>query len=288
MQKSNSDEKQPIRIKAICKADDTHKYCYKLIDGKCIETVLIKRKDGATACLSTQVGCPVRCIFCKSGRNGFIRNLSPSEIVQQIYLLQEKVSRIVFMGIGEPLFNYENLIEAIHILRDRSGIDFPTDGITVSTVGPVDQLKKLREEHLKIQLTISLHATNQHDRNTIIPGMRRCDIFEVVASALSYAQRHNRKIVIAYLLLPGINDKPSDAQQLVNWFRGKNVMINLLEYNQTGNSGVTKPSKQEMAEFKHRLEKFGLEVRIRESRGKSINAACGQLAAKYGKAGHRQ
>lgn len=136
-------------VKNICKSSDTEKYVYELKDNKYIETVFIKRRDGGTVCVSTQVGCPVGCIFCESGRNGFVRNLTSSEIVQQIILLRRKVNRIVFMGMGEPLFNYDNLIKAIHILRDRYGLNFPTDGITISTVGPVDQLKKLREEHLK-------------------------------------------------------------------------------------------------------------------------------------------
>lgn len=208
-------------VKNICKSSDTEKYVYELKDNKYIETVFIKRRDGGTVCVSTQVGCPVGCIFCESGRNGFVRNLTSSEIVQQIILLRRKVNRIVFMGMGEPLFNYDNLIKAIHILRDRYGLNFPTDGITISTVGPVDQLKKLREEHLKIQLTISLHAATQSARNRIIPHMRIYAIEDVVKQALSYSERHNRKIVFAYLLLPGINDRPSDVRQLAKWFRGK-------------------------------------------------------------------
>lgn len=111
------------------------------------------------------IGCPVGCIFCASGENGFVRNLTPSEIVQQVILINGRVNRIVFMGMGEPLFNYDNVIKSIHILRDRKGLDFPTDGITISTTGPLPQMKKLREEHLKIQLTLSLHATNQHVRD---------------------------------------------------------------------------------------------------------------------------
>ena len=139
-------------VKDIYKSSDTEKYVYELKDNKYIETVFIKRRDGGTVCVSTQVGCPVGCIFCESGRNGFVRNLTPSEIVQQVILLRRKVNRIVFMGMGEPLFNYDNLIKAIHILRDRSGLNFPTDGITISTVGPVDQLKKLREARFFIWL----------------------------------------------------------------------------------------------------------------------------------------
>ncbi len=270
-----------MSLKTVYKDCDTEKYVFELSDGKCIETVFIKRRDGGTACVSTQVGCSVGCIFCESGRDGFVRNLTPSEIVQQVVLLRRKVNRIVFMGMGEPLFNYNNFIKAIHILRDRNGMNFPTDGITVSTVGPAEQLKKLREEHLKIQLTISLHAATQAARNRIIPNMHIHDINDVVNGALSYAERHNRKVVFAYLLLQGINDKPSDVRQLVKWFGGKNVMLNLLEYNPTSNTQIKKPAKHEMAAFKQQLERAGLEVTMRISHGRKIKAACGQLANKY-------
>lgn len=270
-----------MSLKTVCKDGNTEKYVFELLDGKCIETVFIKRLDGGTVCVSTQVGCSVGCIFCESGRNGFVRNLTPSEIVQQVILLRRKVNRIVFMGMGEPLFNYTNFIKAIHILRDRNGLNFPTDGITVSTVGPVEQLKKLREEHLKIQLTISLHATTQATRNRIMPNMHRCDINDVVNEALSYTKRHNRKVVFAYLFLQGINDKPSDVRQLARWFRGKNVMLNLLEYNPTSNTQIKKPAKQEMTAFKQQLERAGLEVAMRISHGRNIKAACGQLANNY-------
>ena len=272
---------QTVWARDIYRDADTQKYVYELFDNRCIETVCIKRKTGVTACVSSQVGCSVGCAFCESGRNGLVRNLTPSEIVQQIVLLKEKVNRIIFMGIGEPLHNYDALIKAIHILRDRNGLDFPTDGITVSTIGPIKPLKKLREEHIKIQLVLSLHATTQKTRDYIVPGMRGNDIHQTVEAALSYSQRHNRKIIIAYLLLPGINDKHSDIQQLAEWFRHENVMLNLLEYNQTNHDGIKKPNKQEMVRFKNKLESAGLEVGIRVSHGRSINAACGQLASKY-------
>lgn len=272
---------QTISVKSIYKGGDTQKYVYELPDKRCIETVYIKRRDGATVCVSTQVGCPVGCIFCESGKDGFVRNLTASEIVQQVIFLGKKVNRIVFMGMGEPLYNYDNLIKAIHILRDRNGMDFPTDGITISTVGFINQLKKLREEHLKIQLTISLHATTQAERNTVMPHMNKYDIHEIVEAALSYSERHNRKIVIAYLLLPGINDKPSDVRQLGKWFRGKNVMINILQYNQTSSDKIRKPNRKAMSDFKHKLEMAGLEVKMRVSHGGNIKAACGQLASKY-------
>ena len=270
-----------LSVRTVYRGTDTDKYLFELPDGKLIETVCIKRRDGATVCVSTQVGCPVGCVFCESGRNGFVRNLAPSEIVQQVILIPRRVTRIVFMGMGEPLFNYDNVIQAIHILRDRNGLDSPTDGITISTTGPLDRLKRLREEHLKIQLTLSLHATTQAVRDRIIPGAKNYPIEDVVGAMLSYSERHNREIVIAYLLLPGINDRPSDIRNLARWFREKNVMINVLEYNKTSNPDIRRPSEREMADFKHRLEAAGLEATMRVSHGGSIKAACGQLANRY-------
>lgn len=276
----NGKKQSTIRIKEVFRGPDTQKYAFELSDGYCIETVSIKRKTGTTVCVSTMIGCPVGCIFCASGKNGFIRNLTPSEIVQQVVLVSGKVNRIVFMGMGEPLFNYDNVIKAIHILRDRKGLNFPTDGITISTSGPLPQMKKIREEHLKIQLTLSLHATNQRTRNYIMPHMKGYDIEEVVQSTLSYSERHNRTVTIAYLLIPGLNDRLSDVKQLGRWFRGKNVLINLLQYNETDCKVVRRPNKQELVAFRDKLNDVGLTVKIRESRGGSIKAACGQLVSK--------
>lgn len=276
----NTDKYRTITIKEIFRGVDTQKYAFELSDGYCIETVSIRRKTGTTVCVSTMVGCPVGCIFCASGENGFVRNLTPSEIVQQVILVKGKVNRIVFMGMGEPLFNYDNVIKSIHILRDRKGINFPTDGITISTTGPLPQMKKLREEHLKIQLTLSLHATNQRTRDSIMPHMKGYDIDEVVQSVLSYSERHNRSVTIAYLLIPGINDRENDVKQLGKWFRDKNVLINLLQYNETDCKAVRRPNKQELVAFRDKLNKSGLTVKIRESRGGNIKAACGQLVSR--------
>ncbi len=279
----NNNNHFTIRIKDKFDGKDTTKYAFELSDNFCIETVCIKRKTGTTICISTMVGCPVGCIFCASGKNGFIRNLTPSEIVQQVVMVKERINRIVFMGMGEPLFNYDSVIKSIHILRDRDGLNFPTDGITISTVGPVPQLRKLREEHLKIQLTLSLHATNQRIRNLVMPHMKNFDIEEIVGSVLSYSDRHNRKVTIAYLLIPGINDKPSDVQHLSKWFVGKNVLINVLQYNETECSVVKRPNKQQLVAFKKKLEDAGLSVKLRESRGNNIKAACGQLVSNFNK-----
>lgn len=266
-----------LKIKEVYRGGDTQKYAFELTDGYCIETVCIKRKTGVTVCVSTMVGCPVGCAFCASGKNGFIRNLTPSEIVQQVMMVSGRINRIVFMGMGEPLLNYDNVIKSIHILRDRGGLDFPTDGITISTVGPVQQLRKLREEHLKIQLTLSLHATDQHTRDIIIPHMKIYGIDDVVQSVLSYSERHNRTVTIAYLLIPGLNDRMADVHQLKRWFYGKKILINLLQYNEISANFLKRPNKQQLVAFRNKLTAAGLSVKIRESRGNNIKAACGQL-----------
>ena len=268
-----------LKLLKVSKDFNVKKYLFELNDGNKIETVCIKRRTGITVCVSTQVGCAVRCAFCVSGKNGLIRNLTDYEIVQQVLLVKERINRIVFMGIGEPLHNYSSLIKAIHILRDRNGLNFPTDGITISTVAPIAQLKRLREEHLKVQLTVSLHATNQSVRDRLIPGMKNNRIDDTVQAVLSYGERHNRKITIAYLLLPGINDNLSDKIQLARWFKGKNVRINLLPLNKTIGS-FQYASKNQLQIFKRELQSLGLEVTIRETQGKNIQAACGQLAVK--------
>lgn len=259
---------------------NTVKYLFKLLDGNYIETVSISRRGGTTLCISTQVGCAVKCVFCESGKYGLIRNLSTMEIIAQYRMVKEKTNRIVFMGMGEPLHNYKNLIEAIHILRDRGGINFPTEGITISTVAPLRQMRLLREEHIKVQLTVSLHATTQKTRNYLIPNMSIYPLAEVVKSIVSYSERHSRTVVVAYMPLCGINDSVADAMRLVRWFTGKRIRINLLPYNFTG-AEIVAPTKCRLAGFKRMLEEGGMEVTIRESMGESIYAACGQLSGGF-------
>lgn len=259
---------------------NTSKYVFRLYDGYEIETVCIGRRTGRTVCISTQVGCSVRCRFCKSGGKGFFRNLTASEIVQQVLFIDEEVNRIVFMGIGEPLNNYEEVIKSIHILRERKGLNFATDGITISTVGPIGKLKLLREEHIKIQLTVSLHATDQDTRDFLVPGMSDYPINEIVSSTMEYGRRHKRKVTFAYLLLPGINTKNSDIMKLCQWFSGKNVVLNLMKYNGEQTKDMRTVSTREIQQIKRILEDQNVQVTIRDSMGESINAACGQLVAK--------
>lgn len=255
----------------------SEKTLFGLRDGYAIETVLIRRHDGYTACVSSQVGCAFACRFCASGQAGLKRNLSPGEIVEQVVRLGRKVNRVVFMGIGEPLNNYENVLAAIRILRDRRGLDFPASGITISTIGIPRALKALREEHLKLNLTISLHATTDEARAGLIPGARKHAIADVIGGALSWARRHNRTATFVYLLLPGINDTEADLARLVGMFRHQPARLNLMRWNSVDGLGFSRVPDARLHRFRTGLARAGIPVVVRDTQGKGIDAACGQL-----------
>ncbi len=239
--------------------------------------MLIRRRDGFTACISSQVGCAFACRFCASGQAGLKRNLSPGEIVEQVVRLGPKVNRIVFMGIGEPLNNYDNVLAAIRILRDRRGLDFPTTGITVSTIGIPRGLKALREEHLGLNLTISLHATTDETRGRLIPGARTHAIADVVGGALSWARRHNRIVTFVYLLRPGSHDSDADLRRLIGLFQGEPARLNLMRWNEVDGLGFGRISDHRLMQFRAGLERAGIPTVVRDTQGNRIDAACGQL-----------
>lgn len=255
----------------------SQKFLFGLADGYAVESVLIQRRDGFTACISSQVGCAFACQFCASGQAGLKRNLNTSEIVEQVVQLGRKVNRVVFMGIGEPLNNYENVLSAIRILRDRNGLNLPTTGITISTIGIPKALARLREEHLGINLTISLHATTQETRDKLIPGSRKHDLGEVLVRALSWAERHNRMVTFVYLLLPGVNDTRADADRLVKMLYYQPARVNLMRWNPVEGVAFGRTNDRQTQYFRHRLERAGIPVVVRDTQGMDIDAACGQL-----------
>jgi len=275
-------EARGVALRALTRRDrqfggTSEKHLFGLRDGYAIESVLIRRRDGYTACISSQVGCAFACRFCASGQAGLMRNLTPGEIVEQVVRLGPKVNRIVFMGIGEPLNNYDNVLGAIRILRDRRGLDFPTTGITISTIGIPKGLKALREEHLGLNLTISLHATTDEVRSRLIPGTRKHAIADVVAGALSWAHRHSRIVTFVYLLLPGINDTDADLARLVTMFRNAPARLNLMRWNEVDGLGFSRVSDHRLVQFRRGLERAGIPVVVRDTQGNRIDAACGQL-----------
>ncbi len=268
----------PLRRMQVTHGAMSTRFLFALEDGMAIETVRIRRRTGMTACVSSQVGCAFGCTFCASGRLGLQRNLRAGEIVQQVLELGPKVNRVVFMGIGEPLHNHEQVLAAIRILRERRGLALRTSGITISTIGIPRRLRQLREEHLKINLTISLHATTDELRHRLIPGSRSFSLADVVRESQRWAVRHNRVVTYVHLLLPGLNDTPDDAERLVGLLQGARARVNLMRWNPVeGGDRFARIDDRGLAAFRRHLERGGLDVTVRDTQGRDIEAACGQL-----------
>lgn len=264
---------------------ETFKFLWRLHDGQLIESVLICSGNRRTVCVSSQVGCPARCAFCASGQQGFFRNLRPAEIVEQVLQINqwlaskgEKVSHVVFMGMGEPLKNYESVVKAIYILSSPDFINISQRRITISTVGIIEGIRRLAMEGLKVNLVLSLHAPNQHIRKKIIPYARKYPLEEILAAMDEYAQKTKRDITYEYTLLAGINDHPDHALELAHLLKGKQCTVNLIPYNPVPGIKLRRPDKKSIKQFRSVL--FGSHIvnTCRYTKGDDIAAACGQLA----------
>ena len=258
-----------------------------LKDGLRVETVLMRYPSGRnTICVSSEVGCPLACSFCATGKMGFKRNLEVLEIIEQVlffarYLkkLGERVTNIVFMGMGEPFLNYDNVISAIRVLNDKNGLNIGARHISISTVGVAGGIEKLTKEPLQINLAISLHASNDKLRSEIVPANKAHSLEAFLGVVDDYLKETKRKVMFQYIMIKGVNDSPNLARELVNLlrrFKKSLFMVNLIAYNPTG---IFKPSSPEqIKEFKRVLEEQGIEVTERYRFGRGIKAACGQLA----------
>jgi 23S rRNA (adenine2503-C2)-methyltransferase len=267
------------------KDGETIKFLWELADGQLVESVLICSEDRRTVCVSSQVGCPARCAFCASGKEGLKRNLSAGEIFEQVFAIDqflhgkgERVSHVVFMGMGEPLENYDSVVQAIGCLCDPERLGLSQRRITVSTVGVVEGIKKLSEEGIKVNLVLSLHAPNQHVRKKIIPYARKYPIEEVLSAMLCYAQKTKRDITYEYTLLAGINDQREHAEELAALLQGQQCTVNLIPYNPVEGLHLQRPEKERIEEFRSILVEEGIVTTWRYTKGKDIAAACGQLA----------
>ncbi len=264
---------------------ETLKFLWELPDQKRVESVLILSGDRRTVCVSSQVGCPARCAFCASGREGLMRNLSAAEIVEQVVHINlhlaplgERVSHIVFMGMGEPLENYEAVVKSIQLLHAPEGLNISQRRITVSTVGVVEQIHRLAKEELKVNLVLSLHAPNQHIRKKIIPYARKYPIEEVLLAMDAYFEETKRDITFEYTLLAGINDYRTHAEELAMLLKDKQCTVNLIPYNPVDGLNLRRPEKEKIEEFRAILEERNINTTWRYTKGKDIAAACGQLA----------
>lgn len=235
--------------------------------------------DRSTVCVSTQVGCAMGCTFCATGQQGFTRNLRPSEILAQLlhFTRDRRVSNVVFMGMGEPLANYDATLRAIRWMVHPDGLDMRQRGITVSTVGLVRAVRKLAGEGLQVGLTISLHAPDDDLRRRLIPTAAGTTIDELVAVAREYIARRGRRVTFAYALLDHVNDAPEQARALAARVRGLQAHVNLIPYNPTAGVGLRRPSRERVRAFQRELQAAGINATVRVERGQEIAAACGQL-----------
>ena len=264
---------------------ETYKFLWKLRDGRLVESVLICSGSRRTVCVSTQVGCPAKCAFCASGKQGFFRNLMPAEIVEQVVQIHawlqkkgEGVSHVVYMGMGEPLKNYDSVVSSIRLLCDPDLMNLSQRRITVSTVGVVEGIKRLSHEGLKVNLVLSLHAPNQRIRMKIIPYARKYPLEEIISAMDEYSFKTKRDITYEYILLAGINDHPDHAHELAHLLHGKQCAVNLIPYNPVPGMRLKRPEKKAIKQFRSVL--FGSHVvnTCRYTKGDDIAAACGQLA----------
>ena len=279
-------EEAPLAIEAqVVAGRQSDKALITLADGALIETVLIRNTDGRlTVCVSSQVGCPLGCAFCATGRLGFKRNLRASEIVSQLLFWQRrlaaqesKVNNLVFMGMGEPLMNYTEALSAIRMINDPDFCNLGARHISISTAGIIPGINKLAKEKLQVNLAISLHAADDELRSELMPINRQYPLKELIAAVDDYIVDTGRQVMLEYLLIKDVNDRLSDAKKLARLAAKPLYMVNLLHYNPTGSFVATEPD-QALA-FQKALAGYGVRVTMRHSAGAEIAAACGQLAA---------
>lgn len=267
--------------------DGTVKFAFTLADGHIIESVYIPEEERSTLCVSSQVGCAMGCTFCLTGSMGFVRNLSTAEIVNQVCAVRDyalasdlgRLTNLVFMGMGEPLANLENVLDALSLLTEQRGLDFSSRRITVSTCGLVPQMIRLGES-TSVNLAISLHATDDVTRSSIMPVNDRYPIAELLAGCKKFPHKKRQRIMFEYTLLKAINDSDDDARRLAELLCEIPCKINLLAMNPTSTSTYCSPERDRVLAFQKILREQGYTVFIRQSRGADISAACGQLAGK--------
>ena len=263
-------------------ADGTTKYLFKLEDSSTIETVFIPEKNRNTICLSSQVGCKFGCLFCASAPFGFVRNLKSSEMLDEVLFVKahnppSRISNIVFMGIGEPLDNYDNVLNAIRTFNDKDGFDIGARKITVSTCGIIPAMERFAKEGLQVELSVSLHAADNATRSKLVPINKKYPLRDLMEACREYVETTNRIITFEYVLIDGMNASEEDARELAKLLKGMKCKVNAIAYNQIKARGYSAPSAKTVALFMKTLKGRGINAMLRKSRGEDIDAGCGQL-----------
>lgn len=262
--------------------DGTIKTLFQLVDGEKVETVLIPTKTRSTICISTQAGCKFGCRFCASGIGGWTRNLEPAEILAQVRYMKKKanerpLSHIVFMGVGEPLDNYDNLLKAIRIINSKEGINIGARRITISTCGVIPKIMKLAGEGLQLELAISLHGSSNDSRDVLMPVNRKYPVKDLIEAAREYNKATKRQITFEYILIQNVTCTDQSARELKKLLQGLLCKMNLIPYNKVEEFDHNPPTHAEMVSFQEQLRQYGVHATVRRPRGRDVGAACGQL-----------
>ena len=265
--------------------DGTIKYLWRLHDGNCVETVLMRYHYGNTVCISTEVGCAMGCAFCASTLGGLVRRLEAREILEQVLFTQldsgQPISHIVLMGIGEPLDNYDNVLRFLHLVNSPEGMNISMRRISLSTCGLVPKILRLAEEKLQLTLSVSLPAPNDQVRNTIMPVNKAYPVEELLDACRKYYEITGRRISFEYAMIDGVNDTVEAARELISRLKGMSAHVNLIPLNHVEESPLKPSTKQAVARFQALLEDAGIPATVRRSLGGDIDASCGQLRRKY-------
>ena len=269
--------------------DGTIKYLWRLSDGNCVETVLMRYHYGNTVCISTEVGCKMGCAFCASTLGGLVRKLEPFEMLDQVLFTQvdsgQPISHIVLMGIGEPLDNFDNVMRFLELVNSADGMNISMRHISLSTCGLVPKIDELAKRKLQLTLSVSLHAPNDEIRNTIMPVNRAYPVEELLAACRRYYDATSRRISFEYAMIDGVNDSEENAKELIRRLKGLPAHFNLIPLNHVEESPLKPSSRNAVAKFQKTLENSGIPATVRRTLGGDIDASCGQLRRKHMKQG---
>ena len=276
-----------LSVSSSPRATGTKKALFRLADGETVESVLIREKDRVTICLSTQVGCAVKCAFCATGHSGYTRNLTPGEIVEQaLYLLAdenlgERTPNIVYMGMGEPFRNYDATVRSIRLLMSPDGLGIGARRITVSTAGEVNGIEHFANEDWQVRLSVSLHAANDEKRSELVPLNRKFPLSALKEAVRTYFDKTGRQVTFEWTLLDGVNDSQQDAKELAALAHSLKAHVNLIPYNPVAGLGYMPPPRERCEAFRDALEAAGVSATLRKEKGQDIDAACGQLRRRH-------
>ena len=283
-------EKYPMTIPEcvqmqVSKLDGTRKFLFRLSDGNVVESVWMEYHHGNSVCISTQVGCRMGCRFCASTLGGWIRNLKPSEMLEQIYQIQrimgKRISNIVLMGTGEPMDNYDAVVRFIRLVSHEKGLNISQRNITVSTCGIVPKIREFAEEGLNVTLALSLHAPTDEKRRALMPIANKYSLREVLEACRYYYDKTGRRLTFEYSLVGGQNDSQEDARELASLLKGLNCHVNLIPVNPIKERDYVQSGQKVIEAFKNKLDKYKINVTIRREMGRDIDGACGQLRKSY-------